>query len=286
MPLNYEQLMSLQFEEQVHTYAPKDCILYALGVGLGTDPLDERQLQFLFETHLRVLPTMSVTLALPKPWVQRPETGITWRKLLHGEQGLVIHRPLAPQGVLECTTRIDEIVDKGREKGAIVYMSREVRDRDTGAPVFTAYQTLFCRADGGFGGSKTEARPVPPIPDRAPDLHVDLPTLPQAALIYRLSGDLNPIHASPSVAREAGFDRPILHGLCSFGVAGHALLRGVGGYKVENFRTIRARFSSPVFPGETLRTEIWDDGHGQFSFRCRVLERDTLVLNNGTAALS
>lgn len=285
MPLNYHNLMSFRFEERIHSYGPKDCILYALGVGLGADPMDDGQLQFVYERELRALPTLGVTLALPKPWVQRPETGITWRKMLHGEQGLVIHRPIASQGVLEARTRIEEIVDKGPEKGAIIYISRSVSDQQTGQPVCTATHTLFCRADGGFGGTNTEARPAAAVPEREPDLLVDLPTLPQAALIYRLSGDPNPLHADPAVAREAGFARPILHGLCSFGVAGHALLRAVGGYRADALRAIRARFSSPVYPGETLRTEIWDQGSGQFAFRCRVVERDSVALNNGSAEL-
>jgi acyl dehydratase len=179
-------------------------------------------------------------------------------------------------------TRVVEVVDKGTGKGAIVYSERTIDDKATGERIATIVQTTFCRADGGFGGPPREQRPVHPIPERAPDLVCDLPTRPEMALIYRLSGDVNPLHADPEFAKAAGFPRPILHGLATFGVAGHAILKGFAGYDPAKLAAMKCRFSAPVFPGETIRTEMWRDG-GVVSFRGRVVERDVVAINNGRA---
>lgn len=286
MAIDYAALMRFPFENREHRYTARDTMLYALGVGLGFDPIDERQLRFVYEKDLSALPTMGVTLALAKPWLHRPESGITWSRMLHGEQSIELHRPIPPEGTLAGETVMEEIVDKGPDKGALLYMARTVRDTDSGQPVFTARQTLFCRADGGFGGPATGARPVHQLADRDPDRTVDLPTMPQQALVYRLSGDTNALHADPEAAAAGGFDRPILHGLCTFGIAGHAILRGVADYRPEAIKSLRARFASPVYPGETIRTAIWDEGGGLFGFRCSVIERGIVVVNNGRAELS
>ena len=283
MPINYEALKQFSFEDGEQRYTKRDTMLYALGVGLGFDPLDTRQLPFVYERSLVALPTMGVTIALAKPWLHRPESGITWSRMLHGEQAIELHRPIPTEGTLVGETRMEEIVDKGADKGALLYMSRTVRNAASGEAIFTSYQTLFCRADGGFGGPVTEARPVHAMPERGCDLSVELPTVAQQALIYRLSGDTNPLHVDPEAAAKGGFDKPILHGLCTFGIAGHALLRGVADYRADAVRRIQARFASPVFPGETIRTDIWDEGGGRFSFRCTAVERDILVVNNGLA---
>lgn len=285
MAIDYHFLKNYPFEDRQHVISQRDTILYALGIGVGYDPVDERQLRFLYEKDLVAVPAMGAVLALPAPWVNRPESGITWGQMLHGEQGLKIHRPLPTHGTLYGRTHIEEIVDKGAGKGALIYTSRTVYDQATDTPIVTATQTLFCRADGGFGGPVSVARPVHSLPETPCDLVCDLPTLPQAALIYRLSGDVNPLHIDPAVAHEAGFDRPILHGLCSFGVATHAILRAVLNYQAERLAGIKVRFSSPVYPGETIRTEIWRESKNRVSFRCKVLERDAIVINNGCADL-
>lgn len=285
MPIDYEALKHFPFEDREHSFTKRDTMLYALGVGLGFDPTDRAQLPFVYEENLTALPTMAVTLALCKPWLHRPDSGVTWSRMLHGEQAIDIHRPLPVEGTLVGETRVEEIVDKGADKGALLYMSRRVTDKATGAPVFTAHQTLFCRADGGFGGKVTQTRPVHEMPERACDISLSLPTMPQQALIYRLCGDTNPLHADPVAAARVGFDRPILHGLCTFGIAGHAILRGVAGYHAERMQRLQARFAAPVFPGETIRTDIWDEGGGRFSFRCIAEERNILVVNNGLAIL-
>ncbi len=282
MPIVYEKLLALKIPEVVQTYTEKDAILYALGVGLGRDPMNADELSFLYEKDFRILPTFAVVLGWPGFWARDLDTGIDWVKLVAGEQGLKLHRPLAPRGTVVGRTRVTEVIDKGAGKGALVYSERIVTDKASGEPIATVTQTTFCRGDGGFGGPPREAPPVHPIPARAPDLVCDLATRPEAALIYRLNGDPNPLHVDPAVARAAGFPRPILHGLATFGVAGHAILKSLCGYDPARLTAIAGRYSAPVFPGETIRTEIWRDG-GLVSFRARVVERDAVVLNNGRA---
>jgi acyl dehydratase len=283
--IDYQKLMDWRFPPIAHTLTRRACILYALGVGLGGDPLDEAQLRFLYEEGLVSLPTMAVVLAYPGFWVKDPATGIDWLRVVHGEQALTLHRPLPVEGELVGRTRITGIVDKGAGKGAVLYSEREIRDAASEELYATLAMSTFCRGDGGFGGPAGPSWPIHPVPERAPDASCDLPTLPQQALIYRLSGDYNPLHADPAVARAAGFDRPILHGLCTLGIAGHALLKLCCGYDPARFKSLALRFSAPVFPGETIRTEIWRDGK-TVTFRARALERDVVVLNNGRFALS
>jgi acyl dehydratase len=284
MTIQYDKLLALKIPEVEHSYGPKDCMLYALGVGLGLDPTDEQQLAFVYEKHLKVLPTMAVVLGYPGFWAKDLDTGIDWVKVVAGEHALRLHRPLPPSGTVIGRTRITEIVDKGPGKGAIIYSERTIDDKATGARIATIMQTTVARGDGGFGGPPREQRPVHPLPERAPDLVCDLPTRPEMALIYRLSADPNPLHADPAVARAAGFPRPILHGLATFGVAGHAILKSLCGYDPVRLTAIQGRFSAPVFPGETIRTELWRDSHVA-SFRARVVERDVIALNNGRAEI-
>ena len=283
MAIDYHALKTRQFPDVVHGYTAKDCILYALGLGLGADPLDADQLRFVYEADLRMLPTMPVVLGSPGFWIKNEPTGIDWKAVLHGEQGLTIHRALPAAGTVVGRMRIEEIVDKGPGKGALIYSVRELRDHASGELLCSLTSTSFCRADGGFGGPSGPTRAPHPLPERAPDFACDLRTLPQAALIYRLSGDYNPLHADPAVAVAAGFKQPILHGLCTYGVAGHALLKTLCAYDPARLRRMDLRFSAPVYPGETVRTEIWRDAPGRASFRARVLERDVVVLNNGRA---
>ena len=284
MPIEYDKLLALEIPEVVQTYTEKDAILYALGVGLGHDPTNPDELPFVYEKNFKVLPTFAAVLGWPGFWARDLDTGIDWVKLVAGEQGLVLHRPLKPRGTVVGKTRVTEIIDKGPGKGALVFSERTVTDQESGEKIATATQTTFCRGDGGFGGPPREAPPPHPIPERPPDLVRDLPTRPEAALIYRLSGDPNPLHVDPAVAQAAGFPRPILHGLATFGVAGHAVLKSLCGYNPARLVSIAGRFSAPVFPGETIRTEMWNDGHA-VSFRARVLERDVIALNNGRAEI-
>ncbi|MXW90884.1 MAG: 3-alpha,7-alpha,12-alpha-trihydroxy-5-beta-cholest-24-enoyl-CoA hydratase [Rhodospirillaceae bacterium] len=286
MVLDPQKIMDWPFEPVEQAYTERDTILYALGCGLGFDPLDEAQLRFVFEEpELLALPSMAAVLSPPGFWARHPDTGIDWVRILHGEQAMEIHRPLPAAARVVATTKVTDIVDKGPGKGALLFAERTVRDADSGENLATLRSTTFARGDGGCGGTTETAPPPHPVPDRAPDLVCDLPTAPNSALIYRLSGDPNPLHASPPVARAAGFDRPILHGLCSWGVAGHAILKSCCDYDPARLRAMALRFSAPVYPGETIRTEMWRDG-AIVSFRARVAERDAVVLNNGRAEIA
>ena len=281
MAFDYDKILNRKFEDVEQTYSVRDSIIYALGLGFGHDPLDESQLPFLFEeADFCAVPTFSVVLAGPGFWAREPDTGIVWQKVLHGEQGIVIHKTLPPAATVIGKTRVTEVLDKGEGKGALIYTDRDLYDKATGDHLATLTSTTFARGNGGFGG-KSGPQPQPhELPDREPDETCDLPSHASAALLYRLSGDLNPLHIDPSVAKGAGFKAPILHGLCSLGMAGHAVLRTYCDYDVTRFKSLKLRFSSPVYPGETIRTEMWKDGNN-ISFRARVVERDQVVLNNG-----
>ncbi|MEE9273924.1 MAG: MaoC family dehydratase N-terminal domain-containing protein, partial [bacterium] len=203
MPLNFEEIMAWEMPEVAHAYSRKDTILYALGLGLGADPVDPGQLGFVYEESLRALPTMAAVLAGPGLWFRDPRFGVDWKRVLHGEQGITLHKPLPPEGELIGRPRIREILDKG-EKGALIYGEREIRNGGSGELLATVRSTTFARGGGGFGGKSGPTPPVHELPEGAPEETCDLPTLPQSALIYRLSGDANPLHADPGVAREAG----------------------------------------------------------------------------------
>jgi acyl dehydratase len=282
MAINYDKLLALKIPEAEHTYTGKDTILYALGVGLGHDPLDGKQLDFVYEKNLKALPTFAAVLGYPGFWIRELDTGIDWVKIVNGEQGIVLHQPVQPSGTVIGKSRILEAIDKGAGKGAVVYTERTVTDKASGKLIATVTQTTFARADGGFGGPPRESPPVHKLPDGAPDLVCDLGTRPEQAMIYRLSADRNPLHIDPEVAKAAGFDRPIFHGLGTFGVVGHALLRSVCDYDTARVRSFAGRFSAPVFPGETIRTEFWRDGD-VISFRALVPDRNVVVMNNGRA---
>lgn len=281
MTIDYDTLANWQFPEKVQTYDWKDTSLYALGVGLGANPTSRDELKFIYEPRLHALPTMAAVLAGPGFWIRDPATGIDWANSLHGEEEIVLHRPLPATGTVVGRMHVESLIDKGPGKGSLLTTCNDLYDAGTNDHIASVYATAFNRNDGGFGGPGGSRPPVHPTPERAADHVVDLPTLPQAALLYRLNGDNNPLHADPDVAAGAGFEMPILHGLCTFGVAGHALLRTVCGYDPASVKSMRVRFSAPVYPGETIRTEIWDEGAGRFAFRCGVIERQIPVLTGG-----
>lgn len=285
MAIVYGKLKGLEVPEVEHRYTHRDTMLYALGVGLGADPMDEAQLPFVYEAKLKMLPTMPVVLGYPGRWTRDLNTGIDYLKVVHGEQSLTIHKLPSPEGTVLGRTKVTGIVDKGKDKGALVYQERTVIDKASGELLCTLKSTTFARGDGGYGGPSDPVREPKELPDGAPDASCDLATLPQAALIYRLSGDYNPLHGDPQTAKAAGFPRPILHGLCTFGIAGHALLKTLCGYDPLRLKHIEARFSAPVFPGETVRTEMWRRGKAVF-FRARISGRDAIVLNNGYAEIA
>ena len=282
--MDYHIIKNWSFPVIDRTHTKKDSILYALGIGFGHEPTNPDHLKYVYEQNMQAFPTMSVVLGYPGFWMKDPKVGVNWVKLVHGEHSVVLHKELAGSGTLVSKSRVLDVVDKGEGKGAIVYSERRLFDKAGGDLIATTVQTTFCRGDGGFGGPPRPQRPVHAIPERAPDLVCELPTRPEAALIYRLSADLNPLHVDPAVAKAAGFPKPILHGLATFGVAGHALLKSVCGYEPARLKSIAGRFSAPVYPGETIRTELWRDD-AVVSFRAKVVERDVVAINNGRAEL-
>lgn len=283
MPLDYARLMATKFEPTRQTYTRKDTILYALGVGVGsTAPFDPAELKYVYEKSLVALPTQAVTLAASAMRLTDPAFGVNYRMLLHAEQTLTMHKPLPVEGTLISETAIDEIYDKGAAKGAIMYMTRKLYDAGSGDLLITMGNAAFLRADGGFGGKSDGQPKLRPVPgDRAPDLQASMTQNLNQALIYRLSGDYNPLHVDPDVARSAGFDRPILHGLCGYGMVGRALIETLCGDDPTRLRRLDLRFTSPVFPGEPLRVEIWKQGTGDVSFRTVASERGVVVHDFG-----
>lgn len=284
MPINYQRLINWNIPEVEQRLTRRDTILYALGVGLGADPCNPDELKFVYEPNLQALPTMAIILGYPGPWHAHPDTGITRSGVVHGEQGFRIHRTLPVEGTVTGLTRVTGVVDKGKNKGALLTTECTVRDKSSGYPICTLDSTSFCRADGGFGGPDGPVKAPHPLPKTPPQRVCDLPTLPQAALIYRLSGDYNPLHADPMYARKAGFKMPILHGRCTFSVAGLAILKTLCGHDPARLVAMEGRFSSPVYPGETIRTEMWVDD-GIVSFRSTVPGREVTVLDHGRAEI-
>ena len=285
MAIDAEKLLSWRFADLEHSYGIRDTMLYALGTGAGGDPLDAGELPFVYEDGLKVLPSMAVVLGYPGFWLKEQNTGVDWTRVLLGEQGMVLHRPLPVCGTVIGRTRVTGLVDRGAGKGALLFSTREVIEKTSGARLATLTSTTVLRGDGGFGGPSGPVPTPSRMPARACDASLDLTTVPQAGLIYRLSGDYNPLHADPKVAAAAGFARPILHGLCTYAVACRALLKLACGGEPARLTAMSARFSAPVFPGETIRTEIWRDG-GEVSFRCFAVERAIKVLNHGRARVT
>jgi acyl dehydratase len=281
--IDYETLMALELPPTRQSYTASDSILYALGIGFGADPLDERQLRFVCEPGLQAVPTLAFVLAVPRNWLR--ESGLDYGRIVDGEQSATFHAPIAPEGDVVGTTRIVDVIDKGKGKGALVSIERRIADAATGQLLATIEQVVFARGDGGIGGVAHAQPPAQGVPDRAPDGSMLLRTVAQQALIYRLSGDRNPLHADPASARHAGFPRPILHGLATLGIAGHALLRALCGYEPGRLRSIAGRFTAPVFPGESLITDYWWDGD-DVRFRTRIVERDVVAIDHGRAGLN
>jgi acyl dehydratase len=282
--MNLDAIKEFRLKPIEHHYTAKDSILYALGLGYGEIPDDPAQLQFVYEKGLKAVPSACVVLAHPGFWVNEPSLGIDWIKILHGEQSFEIVKPLPASGSVRGEYEVTAVEDKGVEKGAVMYVTKRLFEVETNELIASVGSVYMLRGDGGQGAFGTPPPPPEPLPASAPDIVYELKTLPQSALIYRLSGDLNPIHADPAAAAKAGFPRPILHGLCSMGLATRALIATVAGNDPARLRSASLRFSKPVFPGETLRVEIFGTGEN-FRFRAVAVERDVVVLDRGSAAI-
>jgi acyl dehydratase len=279
MPLNADYILSRSFDPVETEIGDRDVMFYALSIGLGRDPMDAHDLRYVFEKDLCVFPTMPIVVGHPGNWMVDPATGITRTMVVHGAQRLTSHRPLPVGRTVVTTNRVAAIWDKG-DKGAVMDLVRESFDKASGDVIARSESSVFCRADGGFGGPVGEGHSFAAVPERAADRSVETPTEPNMALLYRLNNDRNPLHAEPEFAARAGFSRPILHGLATYGVAAVAVAKAFPEKTLTAFET---RFSKPVLPGETVTVDMWDEADG-VAFRARV--GDKVVLDRGRAVLA
>lgn len=277
MPLNADLLMGLEIPDRRVAYDDRDTLLYALslGAGLGAD------LGLAQEQGQRVVPSFGQNLAFNNSWMDA--AGVDLAMVVHGGLELTFAAPFAPAGEVDIAARIVGLTDKGEGKAAIIRHRTEVLCE--GRVIFTSSSNLFVRGAGGFGGSRGEEAPRHPAPEGAPEATVEVSTRPDQALFFRLMGDRNPLHSLPDVARAAGFDRPILHGACTFGIACMTVLEQYCGGDPARMASFAARFSGPLYPGETLVFDFWQTGDG-VAFSARAKERDASVLSDGRATLS
>jgi acyl dehydratase len=281
MPLNIDYLRSLKFKPSEHTVADKDAMLYALSVGLGRNPLDALDLRYVYENNLKVFPTMPLVIGHPGEWTSDPQTGVTRTMVVHGSQRLTMHVELPIGKPVVTTNEIISVLDKG-DKGAVVSIERKTFDKASGALIAVGESSAFCRADGNFTGSFGVASEFQSVPSRHADFSARVETQENAALLYRLNQDRNPLHADPAVARRAGYERPILHGLCTLGMTAVALTRWLPDRRL---RSLEARFSKPLLPGELLTIEMWNEGES-VAFQVKTDARGgSVVLDRGRATL-
>jgi acyl dehydratase len=276
MPLNPDAV-GTKTKPGRRSWDSKDALLYALGVGCGVSDL-----AFVTENSdgvdQQALPTMGVVLGTPGSSPFEKVGEIDWTMLLHGEQSIELHAPIPVSGTVESVAEIVGIYDKG--SGAVIVMETESKDAESGEPMWTTSSATFIRGAGGFGGDRGPSGKKNVPPDRKPDREVAYPTREDQALIYRLSGDRNPLHSDPKFAAAAGFDRPILHGLCTYGVTGRALLSALCDNDPARFKKMEARFSASVYPGDDLTVRIWETGDSQAVFQT-VRPGDQVVIDNG-----
>jgi acyl dehydratase len=294
VPIFYPDILDQKTAARTFTYGDKDVMLYALGVGMGHDPMNETELAFVYEKTLKVIPTAATVLSSAggrpargadqvdqKPG-HRPSV-INFLMVVHGEQKVELHRPLPTSGTFTAQGRTIGAFDKGKDKGAVI-INETIWTDEAGEKVATLTGSTFARGDGGFGGP-SEGQPEPhEIPSRAADLSVDIATREDQALLYRLNGDRNPLHSDPESAKRSGFPRPILHGLCTYGITCRAVLQAITGFDPDQILSHQARFSAPVFPGDTITVDLWKDG-SVISFEARVKERGATVIKNGKTVL-
>lgn len=283
MTLIYDELMASGYSDVPCDYSEKDAMFYALAVGFGSDPLDEQELPYVLESRgPHTVPTMGAMLGYPEYLVS---CGWDYNKVLHGEQKLELYRPMPAAAELLLNSSVVSAHDRGAGRGAVLRVVTEGRLKRDDAALFRADSTLIARGDGGFGGPSGSLPSPHRLPHRDADLSCDIQIEPDQALLYRLCGDHNPLHADPVTARAAGFQAPILHGLCSYAVACRAILKTICDYDFTLIREFDVRFSAPVYPGDILTTEMWQD-RNVVSFRCSVISRNVVVLKNGKCVLA
>jgi acyl dehydratase len=282
MPIDLKKAAGAKLESSTGSWNEDQVILYHLGIGAGLDkPTDPDELKYTYEANLKVLPTFAVIPVISALGGLRsvPGVEINFAKVLHGEQEIEIHRPIPTRAQVEHHSRIAAIYDKG--KAALIVL--EVETKANNERLFTNRCSIFARGEGGFGGDpgpKVELEP----PQRAPDAVVESRTLPNQALLYRLSGDKNPLHADPAFAKLGGFDRPILHGLCSYGFVCKAAVDTMLGGDVNKVARYQARFAGVVYPGETIVTSLWKEAD-KIILSAKTKERDTPVMSNSAIVL-
>ena len=282
MAIDYEKIMSLETKNQEFSYSDRETMLYGLGIGFGKDPLNDEELKFVYERDLKTVPSMATVVSWGAGNIR--ESGINYLLVLHGEQRLKMHEPLPHSADILVDSSVKGVFDKGKEKGALIITETDIKLKENENLLCTLSSTTFARGDGGFGGPSDGAPEPHLIPERKSDDEFSADTEPNQALIYRLSGDRNPLHSDPEIAKAAGFDVPILHGLCTYGTACRTIISNVCDYDSTLIEEFNVRFSSPVYPGEKISTEIWKDDN-VISFRCWVRDRNVMVLNNGKCVL-
>ncbi|MGF6313449.1 acyl dehydratase [Bradyrhizobium sp. i1.8.4] len=285
MPINYEQLMALKNLDQRYSYVDREVMLYAFAIGMGSDPMDEKELAFVNEAAARPRPLKVVpSFASIAAWGAGPGDMKTNRVMeVDGERDITFHKPLATAAHIIADSSVLAVYDKGKDKGAVIRYQIVLKNSD-GELLATIVASSFARGDGGFGGP-SDGQPEPhQMPSRAPDRIIDISTRHDQALIYRLCGDRNPLHSDPEFAKGAGFPRPIMHGMCTYGITCRGILQTYADYDPTAFRRHAARFSSPVYPGETITLEMWKTGD-VISFEAKVKARGVKVIKNGMTVL-
>ena len=282
MPIDREKALAHSFEPGDGGYKKDDVILYALGVGAGVPCTDPSELEYTYEKNLKVLPSFTTVANSGASGGIFSVPGLEFNRalMLHGEQEVEIHKPLPPETKLRGQTKIADIYDKG--KAALLLLETAVSD-EQGDPLYTNRMSLFLRGEGGFGGPKgpdvANAKP-----ERAPDGVVESTTLPQQALLYRLNGDKNPLHCDPDFAAKGGFDKPIIHGLCSYGIVCKAIVDGVLGGDPTKVAKYSARFRGVAWPGETYLTSYWKEGD-TILVEAKSKERDAVIISNAAVTV-
>jgi hypothetical protein len=286
--MNLQHVIARRFEPTYQSWDWRDAALYALGLGIGDNPLDEDELVYVYEGRdQHAVPSMCVTLGWPPLWIADPQTGIAWTQVLHGEQRFELYRPLPAQGSIRADHRVSAVADKGSGRGALLYFNTELFDTTTGERLASLRATDFLRGDGGCGSYGTPPNVLAGLDVHAPPIaSIDYRTSGQAALLYRLvSRDYMPIHADPVIARNAGFDKPISHGLNTMGLACRAILKLFAPSRPERLVAMAVRFVSPAFPGDTIRIETFE-GSNAICFKAWAVERQVLVLDRGECRLA
>lgn len=277
MAIDPDRLKALQLPEVEQAFTERDAILHALSIGFAPEG---GELDFVYEPALKVCPSLALTLCHRS--IATLGLGIDYRKVVHAAQALQVHAPLPAAATVVARWRIAEAWDLGEAKGALLELERELVDKADGTLLASTRMSALCRGDGGFGGIAPPIRQPWAVTGK-PDHVFNWATLPIQAALYRLQGDMNPLHIDPQRAKAAGFERPILHGLATFGGCVRALLVAALGCEPARLRSVEARFTAPFLPGETLRVDIWDRGPGRLAFQAASVERDVLVLREGIA---